>query len=185
MTDREILALYLARDESAITRTKERFGTFLRSIAWNILHSHEDAEECENDAYFAAWRHIPPAEPEPLRPYLGAIVRNAALQKYAWYTADKRSRNLEEAFEELDGSLGAPETMDERLDLERLGQSIDAFLRRASREARVIFLRRYWFADSIDEIAARLHVSQSKVKSSLFRTRSALREFLRKEGYTI
>ncbi len=91
MTDREILNLYLAREECAIVQTKHRFGTFLRSLAWNILRCWEDVDECENDTYLAAWEHIPPAEPEPLRPYLGRTTRNIALHRHAYYAADKRT----------------------------------------------------------------------------------------------
>jgi RNA polymerase sigma-70 factor (ECF subfamily) len=185
MTDREILALYRARDEAAIGCTRDKFGAFLRQLAWNILRSPEDADECENDTYLAAWEHIPPAEPMPMKPYLGQIVRNLALQKYRWYSADKRSRSLEASFDELSECVGAAGEISEQLDLQQLGACIDAFLRTISPEARVMFLRRYYLAETVEEVASALRISRSKVKSSLFRTRSGLRECLRKEGYAV
>ncbi len=184
MTDRQILELYWKRDESAIDRTREKFGAYLRSIAWNILRSWEDTEECENDTYLSAWEHIPPAEPDPLRPYLGKTARNHALTRCEYYAADKRNREMTVAMEEL-SALSLPDDAYEQLALQELGEAIDRFLRTVSRTARVIFLRRYWYLESIEEVAARLECSQAKVKSSLFRTRTALREYLRKEGYAV
>ncbi len=184
MTDRQILDLYLQRDESAIDRTREKFGAYLRSIAWNILHSREDTEECENDTYMSAWQHIPPAEPDPMRPYLGKTARNFALTRCEYYAADKRSRDMTVAMEEL-STLSLPDDAYEQLALQELGGAIDRFLRTISQSARVIFLRRYWYLESVEEVSKRLGFSQARVKSSLFRTRSALREFLRKEGYAV
>ena len=185
MTDSEILQLYFAREEAAITQTKLKFGALVRSIIYNILKNREDTDECENDVYLGAWEHIPPARPEPLRPYLVTAARNTALRRYDYYAADKRNRALEEAFDELEGVLGADGAPDEALELEALGARIDAFLRTVSREARVMFLRRYYLAEPVAETAKRLGVSQSKVKSSLFRTRSGLRDYLIREGYAL
>lgn len=185
MTDQELLSLYFAREEAAITQTKLKFGAFVRTIIYNILKNHEDTDECESDVYLAAWEHIPPARPEPLRPYLGAAARNCALRRYDYYAADKRNRNLETAFDELEGVLRAPDAPEEALALQTLAAHIDAFLRTVSREARVIFLRRYYLAEPVAETARVLGVSQSKVKSSLHRTRCGLREFLGKEGYAV
>lgn len=185
MTDSEILSLYFAREEAAITQTKLKFGALVRSILYNILKNREDTDECENDVYLAAWEHIPPARPEPLRPYLGTAARNCALRRYDYYTADKRNRDLEAAFDELEGVLTAYELPEDRLNVRELGAHIDAFLRTLSREARVMFLRRYYLAEPLSETARVLGVSESKVKSSLHRTRRGLREYLSREGYAV
>lgn len=185
MEDRELLALYLRRSEEAISGTKQKYGRLLFSIANRILNSREDAEECENETYLRAWNAIPPKRPEPFFPYLGKIARNLALHRYEYYGAEKRGTAAEELFWELEECIAAPESTESHFSAQELGRMISDFLRKTDREARVLFVRRYWYADSVKELAARFGFSESKVKSSLSRTRKRLRIYLEEEGYTL
>lgn len=185
MEDSELLALYLQRSEEAIAKTGEKYGRLLFSIADRILKNREDAEECENETYLRAWNAIPPKEPDPFFPYLGKIARNLALQRYEYYTAQKRSAQLTEIFGELEECAADLESVESRFSAQELGRAISAFLRGADREARLLFVRRYWYADSVKELAARFGFSESKVKTSLFRTRNRLKLYLEKEGFSL
>lgn len=178
--DAEIIGLYLQRDEAAIRRTKERYGRQLAALALRILGNREDAEEAESDTYLRAWNSIPPQRPEHLRAYLAAICRNAALDRLERDRAQKRSAELVALTAELESCI--PDAAEERkAEAEEIGRALSAFLRTQPKEARVIFVRRYVLAESVGGIARSLHVSESKVKSSLFRTRNKLRDWLRKE----
>jgi RNA polymerase sigma-70 factor (ECF subfamily) len=183
--DQQIIELYLKRSENAIKETKIKYGRLFFRIAYNILRNHEDSEECENDTYLKAWSSIPPKEPNPLSAYLGKIARNLALQKYEYYSAKKRNTDLELAFNELEDCIPSNYDTESRYQEGELGRAIDAFLRSIDREARIIFVLRYWHADSVKAIASRFHISVSKVKSSLFRTRNRLKTYLMEEGYDV
>ena len=185
MEDRQIVELYLKRCERAIQESRLKYGKLCNRIAFNILRCIEDAEECENDTYLKAWNSIPPKEPQPLSPYLCKIVRNLALHKYEYYNAGKRNKNLELAFSELEECLPSTSEIDSHFKEGEIGLAIDRFLRGIDQDARRIFLLRYWSAASVKEIASRFAVSESKVKSSLFRTRNKLKTYLKKEGYDL
>ena len=185
MEDSQIIKLYLERSESAIKETKTKYGKLCLHIAYNILRSTEDAEECENDTYLRAWNSIPPKEPNSLSAYLGKIVRNLALQKHEYYSAKKRNSDLDLAYNELEECIASPSDIESQYNEGELGRVIDTFLRKIDRESRIIFIRRYWHTDSIIQIASHFDISESKVKSSLFRTRKKLRIYLEKEGYIL
>lgn len=185
MEDCQIIELYLERSENAIKETKFKYGKFCFRIAHNILRNNEDAEECENDTYLKAWNSIPPNMPNLLLAYLGKIVRNLALQKYEYYSAKKRNKDLELAFNELEDCIAGTYDIENQYNEGQLGRTIDTFLRSIDREARIIFVLRYWNADSVKEIASRFDISESKVKSSLFRTRNKLKIYLVEEGYVL
>jgi RNA polymerase sigma-70 factor (ECF subfamily) len=185
MEDRQIVELYLKRSEQAIQESKLKYGTLCNRIAFNILRCKEDAEECENDTYLKAWNSIPPKEPQPLSPYLCKIVRNLALHKYEYYNAGKRNKNLELAFSELEECLPGTNGIDSHYHEGVIVQAIDRFLRGIDGDSRKIFILRYWSAASVKEIASRFAVSESKVKSSLFRTRNKLKTYLKEEGYDL
>lgn len=172
MQDEELLSLLTARSEEAVSALNETYGAYCRAIAGNILESAEDAEECVSDAYLALWNAIPPARPNCLKAYLGAVVRNGAL---------RRRRTLPEPALELDEALIGRDA--ERWEAWALGEAISAFLRGERPESRAAFLRRYWYADSLEAVAVRLGWSVSKTKSVLFRTRKRLRAYLEKEGF--
>lgn len=180
MEDRQIVALYLARSETAIAETASKYGSYCHSIANRILDCAEDSEECVNDAFWKLWNAIPPHEPENLGTFLGKITRNLALDRYEHRSAAKRGGGqVPLALEELSGCL--PGQSGELTDTLALTEALNRFLEGLSSTARRIFLLRYWQMLSVDEIARKLSVSQSKVKMTLHRTRNSLKKFLEKE----
>lgn len=186
MEDEKIVELFLLRDEKAIGLTGTKYGGSLRKIALNICGNLSDAEECENDTYLAAWNSIPPHEPRRyFFPYLAKIVRAKALNKVREETAQKRSAQLTELSDELESCLPGKENVEETVDAKVLSGAVSDFLRTQSEEKRNIFIRRYFFLDSVSDIAERTGISEGKVKTVLFRTRAALKDYLRKEGWNI
>ena len=183
MNDETIIELYFARDESAIAETKASYGKLLRSIAYGILASAQDAEECENEACLRAWNSIPPARPQRLSAYLCQIARRLAFDRYDYRSAAKRGPSV--ALEELENVLSADISAEDRFSENQLAALLKAFLHEQDHDTRVIFLRRYWFCETTREIAKRFNVSESMVKSRLSRTKKRLREFLKKEGYNV
>lgn len=178
MDDHSILELLWQRAENAIAALAERFGGRLYATAMNLLHDPQDAEECVNDAYLAVWNSVPPKRPEPLGPYVWRIGRNIALNRLRANTAQKRS-GYELSLDELAGCIPAPCLEDGRA----LGRAMDAFLDTIDTKNRVIFLRRYWFGDSVKDIAKQLGMTENAVSVRLSRTRDSLRQYLTKEGY--
>lgn len=184
--DSTIVELLLDRDESAIGRISEKYGPRLRRIANSIVDDSALAEECENDTYMAAWNAIPPHEPRTyLFAFLTKIVRQIALDRCKERNRLKRNARLIELTAEMEQCIPGRETADGSLDAQVLGGLISTFLRGQTAERRRIFLRRYWYMDSVAEIAQRFQVSEGKVKSVLFRVRNELRTFLKKEGYPL
>ena len=179
MEDQEIIDLYWARDQRAITETSEKYGAFLGHIAWNVLHSHDDAEECVNDTYLRTWNTIPPTRPSAFRFWLGRITRNLSLDRWKQAKAVKRGGDgMELLLGELDACVPAPRGTEQILEDREIASLISAFLRTLPPEPRSIFLRRYWYGDSVAQIAQALGCTQGKIKSSLFRTRNSLRAYL-------
>lgn len=182
MGDQQIIQLFFQRCEEAITQTKKKYGALCRSVAQRLLTDPRDTEECVSDTYLRVWNAIPPERPRSLRAYLARITRNLALDRYNYNTAAQRSTALTDAFEELEpwivAGQGDPDT---ELDTSELRRVLNGFLRRQSAEARVFFLRRYWYGESIREIAEECCVREAKVKTSLFRTRERLRAELEQE----
>ena len=170
MEDHEIVALYFARSERAITETARKFGAYCRKIAWNILASRRDAEECENDARLA--------------PYLGRITRNLALDRYDRLHARKRG-GVDLVLEELSDALPAAGAVSDRMDAAETARLITEFLRGLPPEPRQIFLRRYWYCDPTRAIARRCGVSEGKVRVTLHRTRQKLRVYLEEKGVRV
>lgn len=185
MTDQAIIDLFWQRSEEAIRNTSQKYGTYLTKIAMNILHYYEESEECVNDTYLAAWEQIPPDRPQRLLPYLGRITRCLALNRYDYLTAQKRNAAFTVQLTELEECLSRPDTIESAYENGELSSAISAFLRTLDSEKRNIFIRRYWFSDNITEIARRFEISESKVKSILFRVRKQLRKYLESEGYRI
>ena len=180
--DEQILDLYWKRSESAITETAKKFGRYCWTIAWNILSDAADAEECENDVYLAAWNTIPPKRPAHLAIFLGRLTRNIAIDKYDYKTAQKRNQKFEQILSELEDCLVSPHSVETQYEAGQTAETINRFLREQPYESRAVFLRRYWYSDSIRDIAKQFGISESKVKSMLFRTRNRLRQYLEKEG---
>lgn len=181
--DEKIIRLYLERSESAISETKSLYGRLIYSVAYGILHSAEDAEECESEVYLRAWNSIPPSCPQQLSAYLCRIARGVALDRYRQEHAAKRGEAL--PIEEPENVLKSSESAEDRLSEKELTELLNSFLKAQDYNTRVIFLRRYWFSDSCREIAKRLHVSESMVKSRISRTLGKLREYLISKGYQL
>ena len=185
MEDGRIIDLFLQRDESAIRQTAEKYGSRLRALSLHITADAQTAEECENDTYLEAWRRIPPAQPDHyLFAFLARITRSIAIDRCRAQASLKRSGYVVALTEELSACLSGGESADDALAEKLLGEAISRFLLTLSDEKQVIFLRRYFYLDSIAAIAQRLHCSESKVKMTLLRLRRDLKTYLTKEGFT-
>lgn len=185
MEDEKIIELYWKRDEEALTQTNLKYGSYCYYIAYNILKDEEDCKECVNDTWFKAWITIPPKRPSLFRAFLGKITRNLSLDRYRKSHSYKRGGgNLALVYEELEECIGK-NGADERIDAIIITDAITSFLAQLSHDSRVIFVRRYWYADSIEQIAKRYAVSESKVKSALMRSRKKLKDYLEKEGIMV
>lgn len=186
MDDSAIIELYWQRDQSAISETDVKYGGFLRDISWNILRSRGDAEECVNDTYLKTWNAIPPTRPSALQAWLGRIARNLSLDRWKQARAQKRGGgSMDILLGELDACVPAPRGTEQALEDREVAALISVFLRRLPAESRIIFLRRYWYGESLEDIAKGLRCGQGKVKSSLFRTRRRLRAYLEQEGVSL
>lgn len=182
MDDAMILDLYFNRSEAAIAETARKYGNYCLTVAANILGNRQDTEECVNDTYLKAWEAIPPEHPTEFKAYLGKITRNLALNKYKAAGAKKRGGGFSAVTYEFEQCFSSSFNVESEFDMRETGYRIDSFLRGIEKENRVIFIRRYWYGDSVKQISERLNISQSKVKSSLFRTRNKLRAALESEG---
>ena len=186
MDDNQIVELYLRRDETAVSQTMEKYGSRLRALAYGMVKDWGTAEECENDTYVEAWNSIPPHEPRTyLYHFLARITRHIALNCCRYRKRLKRSAMICEFSEEMEQCIPAPDDVECRLDAIVLGEAINGFLSSLDEEKRNIFIRRYWYLDSIADISGRFGISQSKVKTTLSRCRNRLREHLEKEGYLL
>lgn len=182
MEDERIVLLYESRNEEAIRETKRKYGKYCRSVLYGILRNREDIEECENDVYFDIWKRIPPEKPRTFAVYLGTIARRAALDRLRACTADKRGGGETAlSLAELDECISVGKSIDEILSEKALAEAISAFLHTLPETECNVFLRRYWYFDSIKEIGFRYGFGVSKVKSMLMRTREKLRAYLEKE----
>lgn len=182
MEDQRIIQLLFDRAELALTALSEKFGKRLFATAKNILENDRDAEESVSDTYLAIWNAIPPACPDPLAGYVLRVGKNTALKHLRRRTALKRQSNYELSLDEL-GDILPDNSLEEAIDARLLGQAIDRFLDTLSPEQRHLFLRRYWFGDSIPELARQLHLTQNTVSVRLHRIRTQLRTYLNKEGF--
>lgn len=184
MEDREILDLYWKRNEQAIRETDRAYGPKLQGLACRIVENREDSEECVSDTYMAAWDHIPPQKPGYFFAWLAKVCRNFAFGILDRRNAAKRSAEIMTLTAEME--LCIPDSRREaELEGKEIGRILNAFLEELSKESRILFLRRYWYAESIAEIAARYGMGESKVKTSLLRTRNKLRQHLEKEGIRV
>ncbi|MBO4584188.1 MAG: RNA polymerase sigma factor [Clostridia bacterium] len=186
MDDSKIVDLFLQRDEDAIKHTSEKYGSRLRSLAYGIVRDERTAEECENDTYLEAWNSIPPHEPRDyLYAFLARITRHLTLNRCRDSSRLKRKAYISDLGEELDLCIPSREDVENRMDNAALGKAINGFLGTLDAEKRNILIRRYWYLDSVSDISKRFSMSESKVKTTLFRCRNRLREYLEKEGYVV
>lgn len=181
MEDSHIVALFFERSEDAIHETERKYKRYLESIAGKVLSSQEDTEECVSDTYLAAWQSIPPNKPNSLKAYLGALVRNFALDKLEKQNAKKRQGDALPLLEEI-AEIMTKSEQEQLTDSIALREAINKFLKTLPRDKRTLFVRRYFFFDSIQEIAKSERASESKIKSKLARIRLTLKEHLLAEG---
>lgn len=184
MDDIKIIELYFERDEQAIKETDAKYGKLCHSIAYNILNNHADSEECVNDTYIGVWNAVPPTRPNNFMSFICRIARNLSLKRLEFITREKRSENMLVSLSELEAVLPderyAPDIKDEDV-----GKLIGSFLCSKKEDVRNVFIRKYFFFDSIADIAARYSFTESKVKNMLFYTRNQLKDYLIKEGVEI
>ena len=184
MTDTEMIDLYWNRSEDAIGFTDAAYGRRLEGLANRILDNRSDSEEVVNDTYLKTWNTIPQFRPRFLYAYLAAICRNLALNLLDWHQAAKRKAEIVPITEEL--ALCIPDASQENaLRGREIGKALDGFLAGLPKESRMIFLRRYWYAETVADIAKRYGMTESKVKMQLLRTREKLRDYLGREGIAI
>ena len=184
MEDEKIVELYNSRDESAISETARKYGNYLFSISFHILSSREDAEECVSDTYRGAWNAIPPHCPAVLSAFLGKLTRRISIDRWRRRSADKRGGGQTAlALDELADCVSGDGEVTDELERRELAKEISLFLSELPDTERRVFLRRYFYLDSVREIAEKFGFSKSRVSSMLFRTRKKLRERLEKGGY--
>ena len=183
MDDEKIIEMFFDRNEQALGETEQKYGKYCFAVSYRILNSNEDSEECVNDTWLAAWNAIPPKRPESLRGFLARICRNISLDRLDFLMADKRNRNVTEAFEELEAFLsGGEENVPEEMFMR---EAVNRFLASLDRKTRIIFMRRYWYFCTVTEIAESLGISENSVRVTLHRTKLKMRSFFEKEGITI
>jgi RNA polymerase sigma-70 factor (ECF subfamily) len=183
MDDNRIVDLYWQRNESAISETATKYGKYLHSISYQILLNNEDAEECVNDTYNDAWQSMPPHRPSILSTFLGKITRRISIDLWRKYSAEKRGGVMTLALDELEECVSGTGDVEAEVKRLELQKKLNDFLLALPKVDRQVFMCRYWYMDSISDIAKQFAYSQSKVKSMLYRTRNKLRAMLEKEGY--
>ena len=185
MEDKRIIELLWQRDESGLEAARQKYGRLCYSVAYNILGDPQDSEEAVNDTYLGLWDSVPPHRPDILSSFIMRITRNISLKIWRYKYAEKRACNVAASLDELGECIPSAQSVESALDSRQLSVHIDRFLRGLKENDRVVFLRRYWFCDSISDIAGRTGASEGKIKMQLCRTRRKLKEYLDKEGISI
>lgn len=185
MTDRQIVALFFARSEDAISALREKYGKLCRHIAMNILKNDSDAEECESDTYLRVWDTVPPTDPDPLSPFVARIARNLALDRYRYNHAARRCGGGDALFSEMEDILTTSEGAESEAMRKELARCISDFLRTLRAEDRKLFVRRYWYGDDMASLASLFGISENSAAVKLFRARQKMRIYLEKEGFTV
>ncbi|MBQ3559041.1 MAG: RNA polymerase sigma factor [Agathobacter sp.] len=186
MDDKQIIELYHERSEDAISETANKYGKYCYSIAYHVLYNVEDSEECVNDTYLRTWEAIPPQYPNNLSAFLGKITRNLALNRYKYYVREKRGNGQTTlVLDELQECVPTTSSTEQAVEEKLLVEVLNRFLYNLPKEKRILFLRRYWYMHSIQEIAEDFGYSESKVKMILLRIRNKLKQVLEKEGVVL
>ena len=183
MEDSKIIRLFFERSEQAISELDCKYGPAVKRIAANILNDRLDTEECVSDTYLKTWNSIPPRVPNPLMGYVCRIARNLAVNRYHANHAEKRSSNYGLILDEMEECIPSRVNVETDYDAKELGAAINRFLSTLNREDRFLFVRRYWYADSVTELAAMTKSSVNRISVRLFRLREKLRITLMKEGF--
>ena len=182
MDDEKIIELFFERSEQGIRELDIKYGKICHNLSYNIVNSRQDAEECVNDAYIGAWNAIPPTRPNPLLSYIVKIVRNISLKIYWRKKADKRNGHYTIALQEIEGCIADPKTVEHEIETRELARIIEEFLDTLTVENRVIFMRRYWFADSYKDIAEFVGLSEKNISVRLTRIREKMKQYLVGKG---
>ena len=184
MTDSELMALYQARDEKAVSEAQSRFGGYCYTIAYNILGNAQDAEECVNDTMLRLWEAIPPAAPEDFYAYTAALTRNLAKnRRKSQHTQKRGGGEMSVALDELVQLAADGDSVEQLTDVRALGGAINAFLSALPKKQRILFVQRYWYGMPVDDIAAEQHLPKGTVTVTLMRTRRKLQSYLQEEGF--
>ena len=181
MEDYRIVDMYWDRDEGAIAESDKKYGRMLNSLSFALLSSREDAEECVNDTYIDAWNAMPTARPDNLGAFLSKITRRISIDRFRKQHRQKRG-GLDNLTLELTDCIPSSESVESEYENGRLKETLDSFLYSLDREKRVMFVRRYFYSHSIEQISEQMNISVAKVKTTLFRIRKSLKEYLEKEG---
>lgn len=182
MEDSQIIDLFFERSEQAILELSNKYGKMCNRISLNILNNIQDAEECVNDAYLGTWNNIPPQKPASLLPYICRIVRNLSIKKYYSNTALKRNSYYDIAFEELEDCIPSYNSVERDYNAKELGKIINDFLDTLDKDKRVMFVRRYWFCDSLPELAKMFGITEHNASVRLSRIRGRMKKYLIKRG---
>lgn len=186
MDDHDIIQLYWDRNDQAIQATSEKYGHYCKAIARNILNNEEDAEECVNDTYLNAWNAMPTHWPEQLAAFLGKITRNLSFNRYKRNRTEKRGGGeIALVLDELADCISDADDVEQTLDRRELVKAVNSFVRNLSAEKRNIFVRRYWYADSVSDIAGDYGMRQGTASKTLERTRKQLKAYLTERGFEI
>lgn len=183
MEDADIVELYLERNEQAIQETEKTYGGFCYSISFNILRIREDAEECVNDSYLQAWNSIPPARPKNFKSWIGKVVRNLSINKWKYIHRIKRSSETTVLLDELDECMPINESVEDIIDRKEMTRLLNEWLAGLPSDDRIIFLKRYWFGNSVKDIAAERGEKPEKVSKRLYILRKKLHKIIEREVY--
>ena len=185
MEDSKIIELFFERSEQAIIELSNKYGPICVKVADNILNSRRDAEECVNDAFLGVWDTVPPRRPDHLLSYVCKIVRNQALKRYHENTAQKRNSVYDIALEEIADCFPSASSAEQEAEAKEAEAAINRFLETLDRNSRILFVRRYWHSDSIEDLANLFHTSRHNISVRLSRTRKALKKYLIREGISL
>ena len=177
--DEKIIEMFFDRSEQGIRELDMKYGKICHNLSFNIVNNRQDAEECVNDAYLGAWNAIPPAHPNPLLSYIVKIVRNVSLKNYWTKKAAKRNGHYTISLEEIEGCIADQKTVEDAIEVREFARVLEKFLDTLTLENRVIFMRRYWFADSYKDIAELMGLSEKNISVRLTRIREKLKQYLK------
>jgi RNA polymerase sigma-70 factor (ECF subfamily) len=183
MEDKQIIELYFNRSEQAIEETSSKYGKLTRSVSYRIVRNEEDSDECVSDTYMALWNTIPPENPDPFAAYICRLARNISVKKLRYNTADKRNSFYDVSIGELEEVLTANSDVLKEIEAEELQASINSFLKTLKKTDRVIFVKRFWFNMTLEEISEDTGYSKNYINVHLHRTKERLKAHLTKEGY--
>lgn len=186
MRDEQIVELYWRREERALEETDRKYGRYCHTVAYNILHNHEDSEECVSDTWLRSWNSMPPQKPSKLQLFLAKITRNLAFDRFKHNTAKKRGAGeMMLVLDELESCIPAPGNLEEEIIGQELAESVNRFVRALPEREGNIFARRYFFTESVEQIASRYALTENNTAVILSRVRQKLKAHLTKEGYTL